>query len=97
MEGLQLLPQRQKAISLCGFLKRVRGHGGDFTTGAGTFCSSCRQRVFNPHYLGAYDVQGDMEIVTKLRKQGTAIPKGLQKEISKFQDEVGWKPKWIWK
>jgi hypothetical protein len=78
----------------CGFLERARGHYGDFTCGSGTFCSDCGERVFNPHYTGARDVEGDMEIVDKLRKKGVKIPKDIQDEILEFQEEVNWKPRW---
>jgi hypothetical protein len=37
-----------------------------------------------------------MEIVDKLRKKGTAIPKEIQEEITEFQEEVGWKRVWKW-
>ena len=92
---IQLLPAKQNKAS-CGFLKRARGHSGDFTTGSGTFCSDRGNRVFNPNYNGARDVEGDMEIVAKLRKRGTPIPKEIQQEITEFQQEVDWKPIWKW-
>jgi hypothetical protein len=78
----------------CGFLERASGHFGDYTTGRGTFCSDCGGRVFNPYYRGAQDVESDMEIVDKLRKSGTKIPKKIQREIVEFQDKVNWKPRW---
>ena len=81
---------------LCGFLERPRGHTGSYTTGAGTFCSSCGNRIFNPHYTGSYDVEGDMEIIEKLHKKGTLIPNSIKQEIWNFQTEVGWKPRWTW-
>ena len=37
-----------------------------------------------------------MEIVAKLRKTGTRIPKAIQEEISEFQAEVDWEPRWKW-
>ena len=92
---MQLLARKVRS-TLCGFLEPAKGHTGSFTTGAGTFCSTCHERVFNPRYSGARDVEGDMEIVAKLRKTGTRIPKAIQEEISEFQDEVGWEPRWKW-
>ena len=92
---IPLLPKRQSS-SHCGFLEQAKGHCGSFTTGAGTFCSICHERIFNPYYRGASDVEGDMEIVDKLRKKGTPIPKELQEEITEFQEKIGWKPCWKW-
>lgn len=93
--SITLLP-RTASKKYCGFLKRAKGHSGSFTSGSGTFCSDCHERIFNPHYNGAYDVEGDMEIVDKLRKKGVSIPKELQQEITEFQEAVGWKNKWRW-
>jgi len=93
--GIPLLPKRQNNAH-CGFLKMAKGHHGSFTTGSGTFCSICHERIFNPYYRGASDVESDMEIVDKLRKKGTAIPKEIQEEITEFQEEVGWKRVWKW-
>jgi hypothetical protein len=90
---MKLYPTTETRKS-CGFLKRADGHFGDHTTGSGTYCSDCGNRVFNPNYSGARDVEGDMEIVDKLRKKGTRIPKEIQEEIAEFQDEVDWKPRW---
>jgi len=88
---------REVVNHLCGFFERVKGHTGSFTTSAGTFCSTCHERVFNPHYSGSRDDAGDMEIVAALRKKGVHIPKKIQEEITAFQQKVGWKPLWRWK
>jgi hypothetical protein len=81
-------------IKSCGFLKRAKGHFGDYTTGSGTYCSDCGSRVFNPGYRGARDVKSDMEVMDELRKNGTKIPKEIQEEILEFQDKVNWRPRW---
>jgi hypothetical protein len=81
---------------LCGFLERAKNHTGSFTHGRGTFCSTCHERIFNARFTGFGDVEGDMEIVARLRKKGTNIPVKIRKEISDFQNEVNWNPKWKW-
>ena len=95
VDPVELLP-RTITRHLCGFLQRAKGHSGDFTCGSGTFCSECHQRVFNPYYRGALDVESDMEIIARLRRSGVPIPEALQKEISEYQDKVDWKPRWKW-
>jgi hypothetical protein len=91
----QLFPKTVRQ-AYCGFLKRAKGHGGSFTTSGGTYCSSCHARVFNPHYTGSGDTEGDMEIVARLRKQKAEIPDEIKREIKEYQEKVGWKPKWVW-
>lgn len=90
-----LFPRTVKQ-SFCGFLKRAHGHTGSYTTGSGTYCSQCGSRVFNPGYTGSYCDEGDMEIMARLRKQKVKIPASVQREITEFQERVGWKPKWAW-
>jgi len=51
---------RQITSWLCGFYERASEHiGGSFTTGAGTFCSSCGERIYNSQYDGY--VSNDVE------------------------------------
>lgn len=94
-DDLKLL-SRTVTNHLCGFLERAKGHNGSFTHGCGTFCSTCHERIFNPRFTGFTDIEGDMEIVARLRKKGIPIPKNIQQEISEFQDAVKWSPKWKW-
>lgn len=59
----------------CSFIKRAKGHFRDYTTGIGTLCSDCGQRVFNP------DFAGDCEMAADIRKRNKRRKRAAQKRL----------------
>jgi hypothetical protein len=60
-EARKLILERSHAVQkttwVCGFLDRAPGHSSDFTTGSGTYCSTCHLRIYNEDFDGKFEIK----------------------------------------